>query len=150
MGGLNNKSLFSHSSGGWEAKLKVLVMIDAFWLCPQVGFSLCVHILAVSSSLIRTSILLDQGLMPMTHVTLITSWKALKVLVTQLCLTLCDHMDCSPPGSSVHGILRARILEWIAISFFGVSSWLRDQTQVSCITGRFFTIWATREEKLYS
>ena len=40
-----------------------------------------------------------------------------KVLVAQLCLTLCDPMDCSPPGSSVHGILQARILEWIAILF---------------------------------
>ena len=57
--------------------------------------------------------------MHMTHVTLITSWKALKVLVTQLFLTLCDHMDCSPSGSSVHGILQARILEWVAISFSG-------------------------------
>ena len=41
----------------------------------------------------------------------------LKVLVTQLCPTLCDPMDCSPPGSSVHGISQARILEWVAISF---------------------------------
>ena len=39
------------------------------------------------------------------------------VLITQLCLTLCDPMECSPPGSSVHGILQARILEWVAISF---------------------------------
>ena len=63
------------------------------------------------------------------------------VLVAQLCLTLCDPMDCSPPGSSVHGILQARILEWIAISFSRGSSQLRDQTQVSCIGSRFFTIW---------
>ena len=41
----------------------------------------------------------------------------MKVLVTQMCLTLCNPMDCSPPGSSVHGILQARILEWVAISF---------------------------------
>jgi len=46
-------------------------------------------------------------------------------------------MDCSPPGSSVHGISQARILEWVAISFRG-SSWARDGTQVSCIAGRFF------------
>ena len=62
------------------------------------------------------------------------------VLVAQLCLTLCDPMYCSPPGSSVHGILKARILEWIAISFSRGSSQPRDQTQVSCIAGRFFTI----------
>ena len=56
-------------------------------------------------------------------------------------------MDCSPPGSSVHGILQARILEWVAIPFSKVTSWPRDQTQVSGITGRFFTVWATREQK---
>ena len=44
------------------------------------------------------------------------------VLVTQSCLTVCDPMGCSPPGSSVHGILQARILEWVAISFFRGSS----------------------------
>ena len=54
-------------------------------------------------------------------------------------------MDCSPPGSSVHGIIQARILEWVAIPFSRGSSWPRDQTWVSCIAGRFFTIWATRE-----
>ena len=53
-------------------------------------------------------------------------------------------MDFSLPGSSVHGILQARILEWAAFSFSRGSYWLRDWTQVSCITGRFFTIWATR------
>ena len=67
------------------------------------------------------------------------------VLVAQLCPTLCDHMDWSPPGFSVHGILQAKILEWVAIPFFWVSSWPRDQTWISCITGKFFTIWATRE-----
>ena len=59
--------------------------------------------------------------------------------------TLCNPMDCSPPGSSLHGILQARILEWAAISFSRGSSQPRDQIWVSCITGRFFTIWATRE-----
>ena len=54
-------------------------------------------------------------------------------------------MDCSPPGSSVHGILQARILEQVAISFHRGSSWPRDQTRVSCIAGGFFTNLATRE-----
>ena len=54
-------------------------------------------------------------------------------------------MDCSPLGSSVHGILQARILEWVAISFSRESSQPRDQTQVSCIAGGFFTIGATRK-----
>ena len=66
-------------------------------------------------------------------------------LVTKLCSTLADPMDCSLPGSSVHGILQARILEWIAISFSRGSSQPRSWTQVSCIVGRFFTNWHTRE-----
>ena len=53
--------------------------------------------------------------------------------------SFCDPVDCSPPGSSVHGISQARILEWVAISFSRGSSQPRDQTQVSCIAGRFFT-----------
>ena len=61
------------------------------------------------------------------------------------CPTLCDPVDCSLPGSSVHGILQARILEWVAISFSGGSLWLKDRTQVFCIAGRHFTLWATRE-----
>ena len=53
-------------------------------------------------------------------------------------------MDCSPPGSSVHGILQARTLEWVAIPSSKGSSQPRDQTQVSCIVGGLFTIWASR------
>ena len=66
-----------------------------------------------------------------------------KVLVTQSCLTLCDCIYYSLQGSSVHGILQARILEWVAMPFSRKFSWLRDYTQVSCIEGRFFTIWVT-------
>ena len=62
--------------------------------------------------------------------------------VTQLCLILCDPMDCSPPGSPVHGILQVRIMEWVTISSFRESSWLRDQTGISCISciGRWITL----------
>ena len=63
----------------------------------------------------------------------------------QSCPTLCDPIDGSPWGSSVPGVLQARMLEWVAISFSRRSSWLRDQAWVSCIVGRFFTILATRE-----
>ena len=63
-----------------------------------------------------------------------------RVWVAQLCPTLCDPMDSSPPGSSVHGIVQARILEWAAIPFSRGSSWPRDWTWVSHIAGRFF-IW---------
>ena len=61
-------------------------------------------------------------------------------LLTQSCPTLWDPMDCSPPGSSVHGILQARILGWVAISFSRGSSQPRDRTQVSCIVGRCFNL----------
>ena len=64
-----------------------------------------------------------------------------KVKVTQSCLTLCDPVDYS-----VHGILQARILEWVAFPFSKWSSQLRGQTQVSHIAGWFFTSWATGEE----
>ena len=67
----------------------------------------------------------------------------------QLCLTLCDPLGCSPPGSSVCGILQARILEWDAIPLSRESSQTSDQTQVSCIAGRFFIVWATREAREY-
>ena len=68
--------------------------------------------------------------------------------VAQSFLTLCDPMDCILPGSSVQGIFQARILEWVAISFSRRSSRPRDWTWVSCIVGRHFTIWATREEDI--
>ena len=67
-------------------------------------------------------------------------WKTFSVLVTQLCLTLCNPMDCSSPGSSVHRILQARILEWVTIlttPFSRGSLPLRDRNWVSHIAGRF-------------
>ena len=60
-------------------------------------------------------------------------------LVVKSCPTFLWPMDCSPPGSSVHWISQARILEWVAISFSRGSSWTRNWTYVSCIAGRFFT-----------
>ena len=77
-----------------------------------------------------------------------TAWKSpilllvtcvLCVLVTQSCLTLYDPMDCSPPGFSILGILQARILEWVAVSFSRGSSQPRDRTQVSRNAGRCLT-----------
>ena len=65
--------------------------------------------------------------------------------VAQSCLTLCDPMDYNLPGSSVYGIFQGRVLEWVAISFYRGYSWPRDQTRVSHIVGRRFTVWATRE-----
>ena len=59
-----------------------------------------------------------------------------------------DPMGCSPQSSSVHGILKARILEWVAISFSRGSSSSRDPTRVSYVAGRFSTVWATRDTNL--
>ena len=67
-----------------------------------------------------------------------------EVLVAQSCLTLCHPMDQGSPGFSVHGIFQARILEWVAISFSRGSSRPGDWTWVSCIAGRFFTVWTTK------
>ena len=63
----------------------------------------------------------------------------------QSCSTLCGPVVYSQPGSSVHGILQARVLEWVAILFSRVSCQPSDRTLVSCTAGGFFTVWATRE-----
>ena len=65
---------------------------------------------------------------------------ALRVKVTQLCPALCDPMDCSPPGSSVPGILQASILKGVVIPFSRASSQPRNRTQVSHIAGEYFTV----------
>ena len=71
------------------------------------------------------------------------------VLVTQLCPTLCNPMDYSLPGSSVHGISPARVLKWVVISFSRGSSWSRDWTWVSCIGRGILYHWTTREAPNY-
>ena len=76
---------------------------------------------------------------------LVGKWEA---LVTQVCLTLCDRMDYSPPDSSVHGILQAKTLEWIAMRSSRESSQARDWTQVTDIAGSFFTTSATWEAQV--
>ena len=67
--------------------------------------------------------------------------------VAQSCLTLCNPIDYSLPISSVHGILQARILKWVAIPFSRGSSWPRDWSRVYCIARRFFIVWVTRKWK---
>ena len=99
--------------------------------CIRSGRQLCFSELAGAVALTRLLNLIIQ--------------KIVQVKVAQLGPTLCNPMGCSPPGSSVHGILQASILKWEAILFSRGSSQPKDQSQVSCIAGRFFTIWATRE-----
>ena len=76
-------------------------------------------------------------------------WKEKWSEVAQSRPTLCDPMDCRLPGSLVHGIFQARVLEWVAIAFSRGSSWPRDRTQVSRIVGRRFTVWA-RSRQIFS
>ena len=70
--------------------------------------------------------------------------------VAQLCPTLCDPMDSSPSGASVHGIIQARILEWVAIASARGSSWLRDRTWVSCIGSQVLYCCATWEAHIFA
>jgi len=86
----------------------------------------------------------------LTYLLLVTVSVCRTVLVAQSCLTLCDPTNCSLPGFSVHGILQAKILEWIAIPFSRGTSQPRDRTLVSCLAGRFFTIWATKRSPILS
>ena len=69
--------------------------------------------------------------------------------VIQSCPTLCDSMDCSLPGCSVHWIFPARILEWVAISSSRGSSQFRDQTHASCLCRQILYYWATREAQFH-
>ena len=74
-------------------------------------------------------------------------FESMNVLVAHSCPTPCNSMDCRLPGSSVHGILQARTLEWVGIPFSRRSSWFRDWTYVCCVADRLFTVWATREAR---
>ena len=76
-------------------------------------------------------------------------WQNSLTLFPQSYPTLCNTMDCSPPGSSVHGILQARVLGQIAIPCSRVSSQPRDWTWVSRFASRFFTTWVTREAQIF-
>ena len=80
----------------------------------------------------------------------LSSWKVKESEVVELCLTLCDPMDCSLPGSSVHGIFQAGVVEWGAITFSRRPARPRDWTRVSCIIGRHFPVWASREVQVSS
>ena len=85
---------------------------------------------ALSAAVPRSGLMtwaLKEGAIPITR-----TWKPALCSVAQSCPTLCDPLDCSPPGSSVHGILQARILEWAAISFSGGPSWTTEWTHRSC------------------
>ena len=143
------KILLIHSSVDWTFMVSIFWLL---WIMPQWTFRhmflyahlFCIHIEVeflgqmVTSNLLRNCQTVFQSNCPILH-----SDQERKV--AQLCPTLCDPMDCSLPGFSVHGIFQARVLEWVAISFSRGSSRPRDRTQVSRIVGRHFTHWTTRE-----
>ena len=124
------------------AKLRGAVVGDAgtvaFWSHPLVTSQACFPELGVPGYILH-------GDPSNCNFLLWQSIRITGVLVARSCPTLYDPMDCSPPGCSVHGILQARILEWIAISSFRGSSRPRDRSWVSCIADRFFTAWESLE-----
>ena len=121
----------------------IFIVLDSELLWRETLYSKALHYISIFEQMCRTK---------SAPTRLVEAWEineesspdaSVYVLVDQLCPTLCDPMDCSNPGSSVHEILQARILEWVAIPFSKGSSWPRDQTQISCSEGRFFSIWTT-------
>ena len=104
----------------------------SWFSCIFCNFFLYIYIIACCDSIERKQLVNEDD-----------TWKVqtmdhLLCSVVQSCLTLCDPVDCSPPGSSVHGISLAKILEWVTIS------WTRDWTHISCIGRQVLYCWATR------
>ena len=121
------RAVRSSSSGPWAPKAQSSQGL------PGLAFAVCLEVDFIS---LFEPVIFSQAFM----------WLCVCVcLVAQSCLTLCNPMDCSPSGSSVHGISQARILERVAVSFSRGSSWATDWICipcVSCIAGGFFTRWA--------
>jgi len=112
----------------WQPKYYWLIHIPA----PFLNLSVLCHQICLEPAIIKNAV-----------------YRCMKVKceseVAQSCLTLRNPMDCSLPGSSVHGVLQARVLEWVAMPSSGGFFQPRDQTQISHIADRFFTSWASRE-----
>ena len=102
---------------------------------------LCTHSLPVSLKIQKHWVLLSTSPLEAPHWPLYLSCLWSSVYARHV--RLCDPVDCSPPGSSVHGISQAWILEWVATFYSRGSSRPRDQIQVSCTAGGFFSNWAT-------
>ena len=127
--------------GEWEGWLPLHTL-----LIPQIH----VYVQETGEKVIRVQLISHQGMAfgvyGFAHL-----WRARCYVHAQWYLTLCDPMNGSLPGSSVHGILQARVLQWVANTTLGChsssrgSSRPRDRTSFSCIRGRFFTSWAIRK-----
>ena len=129
--------------------LFLLLLFTCLWDSVTCSFSLLIliigqyHYITMPKSILLSMDIWIISIVWQLHI--MQPWIACESEVAQLCLILCDPVDCSLPGSSVHGILQASILEWVAISLSRGSSWPRDRSWVSCIGGRRFNLWATRE-----
>ena len=125
-------------------KLKYIPLI--FWTFKNYSGPQRRMVLGVGERTGKPGMLQSMGLQSQTQLSDWTTTEEINVcvcvLVTQSCQTLCNPMNCCPPGF-VCGILQARILEWVAISFSRRTSQPRDQTQVSSTANKFFTIWDT-------
>ena len=120
-------------------------------ICPYKDIYMDIHSSFIhnSQNLGTTKMSFDRWSNKLWYIHTMEYYTAIRVKVkVKSCPALCDPMDCSLPGSSLHGILQARVLEWVAISFSRGSSQSRDRTWVSCIPGRRFNLWATREAQL--
>ena len=129
---------------GWNGWMASLTQWTWVWVnsgslvMDRESWRAAVH--GVTKSQIRLSDLTELLWVPQPENRFLRFWgPKVKVLVAQSCPSLCDPMDYSLPGSSVPGILQARILEWVAIPFSRGSSWPRDWNWVPCIAVRFFT-----------
>ena len=139
--------LLSHNSMGWAS---LLLYLSSLWRCPDSIASVIFQMYAYLYLSIYIHIYIyiegENYNKTQTYQLISTDILSCVTLVAQSRPILCHPMDCSPPGSYVHGILQAIILEWVAIPFSRESSWPRNWTWVSWIAGgRFLTVWAIRE-----
>ena len=137
----------------YPCRISTVQLLSRVWLFATPWTAACQASLSITSFWSLLKLMSIELVMPSNHLILCCPllllpsilWKWSESEVAQSCLTLCNLMDCSLPGSSVHGIFQAIVLEWIAISFSRGSSRPRDGTWVSHILDRCFTVWATRE-----
>ena len=125
--GFNKKIAFTHMLLEWN--LFICRGLTVKRISP---FNLCLYFPSVSFSSPSFSVLLDRGVTCYIYIQ--------EALVPQSCPTLCNLMDCSPQGFSVHGILQVRILEWVAIPFSRGFSQLEDSIRTSFIAGRLYCL----------
>ena len=131
--------------GDWMTTTVYLYILRYALKMLSPWFIICSYSISIEKwNFLKLKYLDPDCLLHHTHYTIVQLDEHVLCLVTQLCLTLCNPMVCSLPGSSVHGMFQARILEWVAMPFSRGSPQPRDQTQDSHIADELSTVWATR------